>query len=272
MSAAQNQALLAFGYTDGEKTSIHLRSLATTATMFGGLVIASRFPALFWPVFVLNAFCSIRYSGYIHALTHAYTLNQKVPWLLELLPVSWSPLMPGFYEAQKIHMEHHKYQTGANDPDNAIISGRSKLLIFLKCGFIFEYWLIHCLQRGWVSKRYWMNWAIRLAISAGLMWLTGPWTVLVCLFLASRVGIASAFFIFSYLTHVQNGQLGNFRLPLPRPMLVLNRLLIGAYAADPANLHDVHHARPSVSCGQLYPAAEILDREGGLAPAPAAVS
>lgn len=272
MSAAQNQALLALGYTDGERTSIHLRSLATLGVMYGGLVLASRFPALLWPVFAVNAACSIRYSGYIHALNHAYTLNQKVPWILEFLPAAWSPLVPGFYEAQKIHMEHHKHQTGENDPDNAIISGRSKLLIFLKCGFIFEYWVIHCMQRGWLTRRYWMIWSVRLAMMAGLMWLTGPWTVVVCLFLASRLGLASAFFIFSYLTHVQHGQLGSFRLPLPRALIALNHAMIGPYASDPANLHDVHHARPFVSCGQLYPAAQILDRETGPSAAPATVN
>ncbi len=272
MSAARNQALHALAYTDGEKTSLHLRSLATLGVIFGGLVLASRFPVLFWPVFAINAACSIRYSGYIHALNHAYTPNQKVPWLLELLPAVWSPLTPGFYEAQKIHMEHHKHQTGENDPDNAIISGKSKLLIYLKCGFIFEYWVIHCMQRGWLGKRFWMNWAIRLAMLAGLIWLAGPWTVLIGLFLASRVGLASAFFIFSYLTHVHHGQLGNFRLPLPRAVIALNHAMIGPYAADPANLHDVHHARPAVSCGRLYAAAEILDREADPAPAAAAVS
>jgi hypothetical protein len=272
MSAAQNQALAALSYTDAERTTLHLRSLATLGSMYCGVVVASRFPSLFWPVFVFNAFASIRYSGYIHALTHAYTPNQKVPWLLELLPVLWSPLIPGFSEARKIHMEHHKYQTSENDPDNAIIDGNSKLLIFLKCGFIFEYWIVHCIQRGWVSRQYWTSWTLRLALIAGLTWLAGPWAMVICLFLAAKLGIASAFFIFSYRAHVEHGQLGTFRRPLPQVLITLNHLLIGRYAADPASLHDIHHARPSVSCKLLYPAAKILDQPAELVPAPAAVN
>src|SRR5688572_21161716 len=177
MSVAQNQALLALGYSDSERTALHLRSLATLGLIYGGVILASRFPWLFWPVFVINACSTVRYGGYIHALNHAYGLNAKIPWILELLPAFWSPLTPGFYEAQKIHMEHHKYETAENDPDNAIISGENRLLIFFKCAFIFEYWVIHCARKGWLSKRYWMNWTIRLAMLAGLAWLIGPWMV-----------------------------------------------------------------------------------------------
>jgi hypothetical protein len=249
-------------YTPEEKTLLHLRSIMTLVVMYGSLVFASYHPRFLWAAFLINMFSAVRYSGYIHALNHAYLGAKRVPWLLEVLPAPYSPFILGFSEVQRIHLTHHQYETADGDPDNFVIAGRSKLLIFLKCAFIFEHWFFYAVRHHWLTHRFWVGYACRLALFAGLLLGTDPWTFLIGFVLATKLGTGASFFIFSYLAHVQHGKRGNYLLPLPAPLVVANHVLIGRYAADPAGFHATHHARPSLSCGRLDVAHRAMTVSG----------
>lgn len=245
-------------YSSDETRSLHWLSLLTACFVIGNTVLAGRYPAFLPVAFVANAFSSVRYSGYIHALNHAYKLNERVPWLLELLPAAWSPFILGFSETQRIHLTHHRFETGPGDPDNFVIAGKSKLLIFVKCAFIFEHWFFYAIRHRWLTPRFWPAYLVRLAIFASVFYFAGPKAALLVFVLAVKVGTAGSFFVFSYLGHVSEGQRGNYILPLPTPLVWLSRSLIGRYAADPAGYHAVHHARPWVSGARLDEALVLL--------------
>jgi hypothetical protein len=238
-------------YTVQERRALHAYSLVTLAVVYTALVVTSRLPWLSPFTFVLVTMGAVRYGGYIHALNHAYRNTDRVPWLLEILPAPSSPFLPGFSETRKIHLAHHKYETAEGDPDNFLISGSSRLLIFLKCAFVFEHWFIYSLRHGWVSDRFWRAWLCRLAIFAALFAVCG-WQTTLLFSVGAHVGAGWSFYIFSYLTHIQEGKRGTYLLlSIPRPAAMISRLMVGPYAADPAALHAVHHALPWVSCAKL---------------------
>lgn len=258
-------------YSTDETRSLRRRSFIVAMFVIANTVLAGRYPAFLPFAFLVNAFSSVRYSGYVHALNHAYKLNERVPWSLELIPAVWSPFILGFSEIQRIHLAHHRSETGPDDPDNFVIAGKSKLLIFLKCGFIFEHWFFYAVRHRWLSERFWPAYLARLAIFGGVFYFAGPKAALLAFVLAVKVGTAASFFVFSYLGHVSEGQRGNYILPLPTALVWLSRCLIGRYAADPAGYHAVHHARPWISGARLDEAYVLLtaEQENGAEVAPA---
>ncbi len=253
-------------YSSAEMRWLHAGSLVVALFVIANAILAGRYPAYLPWAFVANACSAVRYSGYIHALNHAHKLNERVHWSLELILGAWSPFILGFTETQRVHLAHHRYETGPGDPDNFITDSKSPSVALIRCAFIFEYWFVYAARHGWLSRRFWPFYLCRLAIFAGVFWLSGTSAALIAYVLAIKVGTAASFFNFSYLAHVHEGQRGNYILAWPPALVWLGRALLGRHASDTAGFHAVHHARPWVSTARLDRAYELLTARAGSAP------
>lgn len=249
-------------YSPREIRWLHAGSLLVASFVIGNAVLAGRYPAYMLWAFFANAFSAVRYSGYIHALNHAHKATERVHWSLELILGAWSPFILGFAETQRIHLAHHRYETGAGDPDNFVTDCRSRPLALLKCAFMFEYWFVHAVRQRWLTSRFWPLYLCRLAIFVGVFYCAGTRAALISYVLAIKVGTAISFFNFSYLAHVQGNKRDNYMLAWPRAFSWLSRALIGKHAADTADYHAVHHARPWVSTARLDQAFALLRASG----------
>jgi fatty acid desaturase len=237
-------------YSVRERRAVHAYSVLTLFAVYGSLVLMERALWTGPAVFLLIAACAIRYSGYMHALNHAYRLPEAVPWLLDAMPAAWSPFIPNFKEIQRIHLTHHKLEGGLGDPDNFMIASPGRVMTFLRCACVFEYWFFYAIKHRWQTARFWPGWLVRLAIFGTIAWSCSAITLLTFM-VGTKVGTGISFYIVSYLAHVRDGRQGNF-LPFSRdqPPLVLT-VAVGSYASQAAFLHPLHHVLPWVSCGGL---------------------
>lgn len=259
--ALEPSAARGLRYSVRERRAVHAYSLLTLLAVYGSLAVMERVPWAGPAVFLLITACAIRYSGYIHALNHAYRLPEAVPWLLDAMPAAWSPFIPGFKEIQRIHLTHHKLEGGPGDPDNFMIASAGRVMTFLRCACVFEHWFFYVIRKQWLTARFWPGWLLRLAIFVTIAW-SCSWITLLTFVAGTKIGTGISFYIVSYLAHVRGAERGNY-LPFSRtlPPLVLTAT-VGSYASQAAYLHPLHHVLPWVSCGGLIRALASRARPG----------
>jgi fatty acid desaturase len=257
----RTQVLLsALRVTREERSLLVVRALVTALAMYASLLLPVWEPLL---LPISAAIClagTARYIGYLHALMHAYPKSQRVPALLDLQPLVIGFPQPSFSQLRDVHDMHHRLQKAEGDPENFLTSPPVPVLVFLKCLFVFEYWLYVALRERGPSLRDAGFAMVKLAALVGLIAAFGPIAVVFGYLIPVRIGLACTFFVASYLAHRQGGRFGNYNLPIPGWILLLAQLVLGPCAANLMMLHATHHDRAWVSCGSLDVAYRALSR------------
>jgi hypothetical protein len=179
------QAIARLRYSDAECEAIHRESLVTALLPYVALALTGTFNWILPLALVITFFATMRYLGLIHGLVHARPRAREVPPLLLLLPVPMLPFAPCFSGAQRYHLLHHKLSLAPGDPENTIVSGRSRLLIFLKCSLIVEWWWYCAFKAGWDRHRFLSAWAVRFGLLASLVYFAG-WSNVAWFLLSAR--------------------------------------------------------------------------------------
>jgi fatty acid desaturase len=198
-------------------------------------------------VFFLVGLCAfVRNFNALHELTHSPGYHRSPLLSLRvLMNIVVSPLQLGLEEASNNHRTHHAHPKDAEQDPTAYLNNGPWWRSLLNSLTQPEQSLVRWALRRGLSKRQGVevvwNIAVLAALGAvgglrGLVW----WLAL------TRLGVASAWYIFDWLLH-HDAAWGTARpLPVPRGLQPLWMLLFGRENLYGIQYHTLHHQYPFV--------------------------
>jgi hypothetical protein len=230
---------------DGARYQLLTRLYAYTLYAALALAIFNLIPA--WTLAVIVPFVYLRMALALHELLHARTAHQ-VPRFHQLTMIFESPMCLGYREHRAVHFAHHRFSSTDRDPELYQIAGGpvrafGNAMISPERGFI--HWVsAHGLGRG-------------LAIDAGIRCAAfvtiaaiSP-RVFLIYWLALRVSVGIASFVFHHVLHNAHGRLGTFPLPVSAAAVRVARVVFGAEPMLILTEHERHHSWPRVRARDL---------------------
>jgi hypothetical protein len=189
----------------------------------------------------------LRMALALHELLHVCPADQ-VPRFHQLTMIFESPMCLGYREHRAIHFAHHRFASTERDPEQYQIVGGpvrafANALISPERGFV-QWVRAHGLSRS-------------LAIDAGLR--CAAFVVLAAVrprvflvyWLALRLSVGVASFVFHHVLHNVEGRLGTFPLPVSSGVLMVARALFGREPMLILTAHERHHSWPRVRARDL---------------------
>jgi fatty acid desaturase len=233
------------------------RTLALTLAVYAVLAAAQAGLVSPWVFPVAIPLLYVRLSLALHELMHVRNAA-RVSWFHRLAMIFDTPLGLGYREHRAIHLRHHRYAVTARDPELYQIHG--------------HHWralgnaLISPERAAWTwvrtqgaSRALRREAAVRALVFVAVA-AFDPF-VFLCYWVALRVCIGSASFLFHHVMHSRAGVLGTFRLPqLPRVVRVVARALFGHEPVTIVSEHRTHHQCPGIRARDLAAEPDCLHR------------
>lgn len=210
-----------------------------------GLALARLIPA--WVLVPLVPFVYLRLALALHELLHVCSADQ-VPRFHQLTMIFESPMCLGYREHRAIHFAHHRFASTDRDPEQYQIVG-GPLRAFANALISPERGFVHWVRAHGLSRTLARDAAIR-AVAFVVLLAINP-GVFVVYWLALRVSVGFASFVFHHVLHNMDGRLGTFRLPVSRPVIEMARALFGAEPMLILTEHERHHLWPRVRAKDL---------------------
>jgi len=210
-----------------------------------GLALARLIPA--WVLVPLVPFVYLRLALALHELLHVCPPGQ-VSRFHQLTMIFESPMCLGYREHRAIHFAHHRFASTDRDPEQYQIVG-GPLRAFANALISPERGFVHWVRAHGLNRTLAIDAALR-ALAFVVLLSINP-RVFVVYWLALRVSVGFASFVFHHVLHNLDGRLGTFRLPVSGPVLNAARALFGAEPMLILTEHERHHHWPRVRAKDL---------------------
>ena len=230
---------------DGARYQLLTRLYAYALYAALGSAMLGFIPA--WTLALLVPFVYLRMALALHELLHARPPDQ-VPRFHQLTMIFESPMCLGYREHRAVHFAHHRFASTERDPERYQIVGRpfgafANAMISPERGFV-QWVRAHGLSRDLA-----LDAGIRCAAFVALA-VVSP-RVFFIYWIALRVSVGVASFVFHYALHNDDGRLGTFPLPVAAAVVRGARALFGAEPMLILTEHERHHAWPRVRARDL---------------------
>ncbi|MEO8755076.1 MAG: hypothetical protein ABI624_20625 [Casimicrobiaceae bacterium] len=210
-----------------------------------GLAVFKVMPV--WWLLAVVPLVYLRLALALHELLHVASAAE-VPAFHRLTMIFETPLCLGYREHRAIHFAHHRFASTERDPEQYQIVGgpwRGFANALISPEHAFVTWVrAHGLNRTLALET-----SVRLAGFVAIAWLN-PGAFLIY-WIALRLSVGFASFVFHHVLHNLDGQLGTFRLPVARGIVGAAKLLFGEEPMLILTEHERHHEWPRVRARDL---------------------
>ena len=189
----------------------------------------------------------LRLALALHELLHVCPADE-VSWFHRLTMVFETPVCLGYREHRAIHFAHHKFASTEKDPERYQIVGGpwrafANAMISPERGF--GGWV----RRHGLSRTLALDVSVRFIAFVALVVLN-PFVFLIY-WIALRLSVGLASYVFHYALHNSAGVLGTFPLPVPNVVVRTAGLLFGKEPMLILTEHERHHQWPRVRARDL---------------------
>lgn len=189
----------------------------------------------------------LRLALALHELLHICPADQ-VSWFHRLTMVLETPFCLGYREHRAIHFLHHRYSSTDRDPERFQIVGDpwgafARALISPEHHFR-AWWRTYGLTRRMKIE------IVTRAIAFVVVAVLNP-AVFFVYWLALRLSVGFASYVFHYVLHNDDGRLGTFPLPVSRGVVRAAEWLFGKEPMLILTEHERHHQWPRVRARDL---------------------
>ena len=189
----------------------------------------------------------LRLALALHELLHVCPA-ESVPAFHRLTLLFESPLALGYREHRAIHFAHHRFTATDHDPEQYQIVG-GPVRAFLMALISPEHALVRWIRTYGFSSTLIREAAIRAVLFVAVAAIAPR--VFLVYWLALRVSVGIASFVFHHVLHNHQGELGTFRLPGSPWFLRLLAAAFGREALTILTEHERHHLWPRVRARDL---------------------
>ena len=210
-----------------------------------GLALANLIPA--WMLAVIVPLVYLRLALALHELLHAAPAPQ-VPAFHRLTMIFETPIGLGYREHRAIHFSHHRFASTDRDPERYQIVG-GWWRAFGNAMICPERALVSWVREHGVSRALALEATVRLAGFITVCWINPR--VFIVYWVALRLSVGFASFVFHRVLHSLDGQLGTFPLPVATGVTRIASLLFGREPMLILTEHERHHEWPRVRARDL---------------------
>ena len=225
------------------------RTFALTIALYVVLVAALAGLVPSWTLLVAVPWIYVRLSLALHELLHVRAAV-AVPAFHRLAMIFDTPLGLGYREHRAIHLRHHRYGCDPRDPERAQIAG-GHARAFVMALSTPERAFVHWVRTRGVDARLAAEAGVRL-VAFGALAAANP-AVFAVYWIALRVSVGAAGYVFHHLLHNREGTLGTYALPFPTALARAGRALFGDEPMMILARHRSHHLWPDVRVRDLPP-------------------
>lgn len=230
-----------------DATSYKRSTLVLVSLLYLSLALATAGVISPWWLLVAVPLIYLRLALALHELLHVCPADE-VSWFHRLTMVFETPLCLGYREHRAIHFAHHKFASTDRDPERYQIVGGAwrafaNAMISPERGF--AGWI----QRHGVSRTLAMEATIRFAAFVALVALNP--IVFLIYWVALRLSVGVASYVFHYALHNSDGVLGTFPLPVSTTVISAAGVLFGREPMLILTEHERHHVWPRVRARDL---------------------
>jgi hypothetical protein len=222
-------------------------TLFLTLAMYGVLAAALTGALPAWVLVVAIPCLYVRLSLGLHELLHVRDTGE-VPAFHRLAMVFDTPFGLGFREHRAIHFGHHRFGGGEGDPERWQIEG-GHWRALANAMTTPERSLVEWIRARGIDAPLVRDGVFRLACFCAVA-AVNP-AVFLVYWIALRVSIGGAGFVFHHLLHNRRGALGTYPLPFPPWFVRAGRAILGDEPMRILALHRSHHLWPDVRVRDL---------------------
>jgi fatty acid desaturase len=200
-----------------------------------------------WWLFLAVPLIYLRLALALHELLHVCPA-EEVSWFHRLTMVFESPFCLGYREHRAIHFAHHRFASTDRDPElYQIVGGPWRALANAMISP--ERGLAGWIRRHGIARSLAIEGALRCAAFITLAALA-PMAFL-AYWIALRLSVGLASYVFHYALHNSDGVLGTFPLPVSSSLVRAAGVLFGREPVLILTEHERHHLWPRVRARDL---------------------
>jgi len=222
-------------------------TLGHTVAIYGVLAAALFEVIPAWALVAAVPWLYMRLSLGLHELLHVRDAA-RVPAFHRLAMIFDTPFGLGYREHRAIHIRHHRFGGDERDPERWQIEG-GHLRAFANAMTTPERSLIEWIRTRGIDVPLARAGIFRLVCFCAVV-AVNP-AVFVVYWVALRVGVGGAGFVFHHLLHNRRGALGTYALPFPSWFVRAGQLVVGDEAMLILSQHRSHHLWPDVRVRDL---------------------
>ena len=183
----------------------------------------------------------------LHELLHVCPA-EDVSWFHRLTLVLETPFCLGYREHRAIHFLHHRYASTDRDPERFQIVG-GPWAAFARAMISPEHHFIAWVTTYGVTRRMAAEVTVRAIVFAAVAAIEP--VVFLVYWVALRLSVGVASYVFHYVLHNDGGALGTFPLPVSPLVIRAAGLLFGREPLLILTEHERHHQWPRVRARDL---------------------
>jgi len=210
-----------------------------------GVALFRLIPA--WLLLLVVPLIYLRLALALHELLHAASAPE-VPAFHRLTMIFETPIGLGYREHRAIHFAHHRFASTDRDPERyQIIGGAWRA--FGNALISPEHALVTWIRAHGLSRQLAGEMAVRFIAFVAVAAIAP--SVFLVYWIALRLSIGFASFVFHHVLHSLHGRLGTFPLPVPRAVMRVAEVLFGREPLLILTEHERHHEWPRVRARDL---------------------
>ena len=230
-----------------DATSYKRATLVLVSLLYVSLALTMSGAISPWWLFLAVPLIYLRLALALHELLHVCPAND-VSWFHRLTMVFETPLCLGYREHRAIHFAHHKFASTEKDPERYQIVG-GPALAFANALISPERGLVSWIRRHGISRTLAAEATVRCVAFVALA-LLNPFVFLLY-WIALRLSVGLASYVFHYALHNSDGVLGTFPLPVSNTVVRTAGVLFGQEPMLILTEHERHHLWPRVRARDL---------------------
>ena len=210
-----------------------------------GFALARVLPA--WLLVILVPLIYLRLALALHELLHVSSAGE-VPAFHRLTMIFETPLGLGYREHRAIHFAHHRFASTDRDPERYQIVG-GPWRAFGMALISPEHALLTWIRDHGLTRDLALEMAVRL-VAFVIVAAINP-AVFFVYWIALRLSVGFASFVFHHVLHSLEGRVGTFPLPVATWVVRLAAFLFGREPILILTEHERHHEWPRVRARDL---------------------
>jgi fatty acid desaturase len=228
--------------------------LILTALAFGQLALATFQLIPFWVMALTMPVIVPRWMLAVHELFHVRK-SEQVNFIVQLLPMVFTPFPLGYKQYQEIHAGHHRFMCSRDDPEFFQLRG-GYLTGLLNAISVPEQSSMRWVLKQGIDKHLAVTLLLNSVLFGTCVYLLG-WSFL-WYWIPTRISYGLSSFAFFYALHRRGSSYGVFSVRLPDFVNRVYMALIGSEALQATSHHDLHHHNPRIAAYALDEASKMM--------------
>jgi fatty acid desaturase len=228
--------------------------LILTALAFGQLALATFQLIPFWVMALTMPVIVPRWMLAVHELFHVRK-SEQVNFIVQLLPMVFTPFPLGYKQYQEIHAGHHRFMCSKDDPEFFQLRGGYLTGLF-NASTVPEQAVIRWVTKHGVDSQLVVTMLLNATLFVACVNFAG-WNFL-WFWIPVRISYGLSNFAFFYALHRRGSSYGVYSVQLPKFVKQLYMLILGYDALLATCYHDLHHHNPRIAAYALDEASKMM--------------